>query len=521
MKLNSEIFGNASTARPGAQRQVLLVVGLVVVAILALYWSTVASMVAIWWRSDTFTHGFVIVPISLWLALRRRDALAQIDAQPWWPGLVGVVGAGALWLVSSAADVSVDKQLAVVVMIQAAIVTVIGIRAARVLLFPLLFLLFAVPAGDILVPTFINWTADFTVGALRASGVPVYREGNHFIIPSGMWSVVEACAGLRYLIASLMVGTLYAMLAYRSVVRRGAFIAASIIVPILANWLRAYIIVMLAHLTNNKIAVGVDHLIYGWIFFGVVMLLLFWVGSHWQEPPTRTDFAAETGIRAGDPSRRAASLWPAAATAIIAAGLWLPIDAAIKPKNHGEDPVLPTVASQGGWQASGPATSTWKPLYAGFASERGQSFSRDGRDVSLYLAYYRGQEKGRELITSGNDLVAVKDWNWKLLSHGTDTVDWRGERQRVDAATLSGPNVRLEVFRLYWISGRTTSSESVAKILTAWSVLTGRGDDSALILMYTPQQGSAEEARGVLREFSAGMSPSIERALETARRGAG
>lgn len=518
MKLNTELFGNASAEQPLSRRQTLLATGLAVVAILALYWTTAASMVAIWWRSETFAHGFVVVPICLWLAWRRRDALAEVEVKPWWPGLLGIVGAGALWLVSSAADVLVAKQLALVLMVQIAIVTIIGLRAARLLLFPLLFLLFAVPAGEILVPTFINWTADFTVGALRASGVPVYREGNHFIIPSGMWSVVEACAGLRYLIASLMVGTLYAMLAYRSAMRRAVFIAASILVPIVANWFRAYIIVMLAHLSSNKIAVGVDHLIYGWIFFGIVMLLLFWIGSYWQEAPAAK---ASDGTSGANVDSRSANLWPAAVAAVVLAALWLPTDAAIRPNAQVDDPVLPAVAAAPGWQVASAPISTWKPRYAGFVSERSQVFRRGGRDVGLYLAYYRAQTKGRELITSGNALVLTNDWEWKLLSQGRDTVDWHGERQNVDVAALSGPGVRLEIFRLYWISGRTTASESVAKILTAWSVLSGHGDDSALILMYTPQRGSAEETRGVLREFSAGMSSSIERTLATARGGAG
>jgi exosortase len=106
-------------------------------------------------------------------------------------------------------------------------------------------------------------TADFTVAAIRASGVPVHREGNYFLIPSGRWSIVEACSGLRYLIASFMVGCLYAYLSYRSPVRRATFIAASIVVPIVANWLRAYMIVMHGHLPSNRIAVGDDHFISG------------------------------------------------------------------------------------------------------------------------------------------------------------------------------------------------------------------------------------------------------------------
>src|SRR5207302_659360 len=123
-----------------------------------------------------------------------------------------------------------------------------------VLVFPLAFLLFAVPAGELLIPTLIEWTADFTYHAIRLSGVPMYREGNHFILPTGYWSIVEACSGIRYIIASLMVGTIYAAVAYRSALRRALFIAASILVPIVANWLRAYMIVMLGHLSNNKLA---------------------------------------------------------------------------------------------------------------------------------------------------------------------------------------------------------------------------------------------------------------------------
>ena len=78
----------------------------------------------------------------------------------------------------------------------------------------------AVPFGEALVPKLMDWTADFTVAAVKLSGVPVYREGTHFVIPSGQWSVIEACSGIKFLIASLMGGSLYAWLMYRSPGRR-------------------------------------------------------------------------------------------------------------------------------------------------------------------------------------------------------------------------------------------------------------------------------------------------------------
>src|SRR4029079_4205078 len=130
----------------------------------------------------------------------------------------------------------------------------------------------------------MDWTADFTVTALRLSGIPVFRVGTFFTIPSGQWSVVEGCSGLRYLIASITVGALFAYLSYQKPWKRILFVVLSVIVPIIANGMRAYMIVMIAHLSDMKLALGIDHLIYGWLFFGIVMLLLFWSGSFGRPP---------------------------------------------------------------------------------------------------------------------------------------------------------------------------------------------------------------------------------------------
>jgi exosortase/archaeosortase family protein len=86
-----------------------------------------------------------------------------------------------------------------------------------------------------------------------------------------------------------MVGTLFAYLNYSLAWKRWAFVGLSILVPIVANWVRAYMIVMIGHLSGNKLAVGVDHLIYGWVFFGVVIGIMFVVGARWADPAPAED----------------------------------------------------------------------------------------------------------------------------------------------------------------------------------------------------------------------------------------
>src|SRR4051812_16311121 len=240
---------------PRAWRLTLPIIAAAVLAILAIYADTARSIVAIWQSSDTFAHGYLIVPIALILVWMRRREVAALAPRPDVLGLLALAGAGFTWLVGEAAQAQVLMQYALVAMVPAAVLALAGRRVAWALAFPLAFLLFAVPFGEAFLPRLMEWTADFTVAALRMTGIPVYREGTIFAIPSGHWSVAEACSGLRYLIASITMGAVYAYLTYRTWWKRALFLALAIVVPIGANFLRAYTIVMIGHLSSMKLAV--------------------------------------------------------------------------------------------------------------------------------------------------------------------------------------------------------------------------------------------------------------------------
>src|SRR5262245_46397501 len=306
-------------------RLALPLIAAVVLATLAIYWDTAKSIAAIWASSQTFTHGYFIVPIALVLAWTKRREAAALAPRPDLLGFALLGAAGFAWLAAEAAQVQVVMQYALVAMVPAAVLALAGRRVAWTLAFPLAFLLLAVPFGEAFLPRLMEWTADFTVAALRMSGIPVYREGTLFAIPSGHWSVAEACSGLRYLVASVTVGAVYAYLTYRRWWKRALFLALSIVVPVLANFLRAYMIVMIGHLSSMKLAAGVDHLVYGWLFFGVVIGLLFWVGSFWREAPAPAP--QETASpRAGAPATPWTMLGAGVAAGALAAArpLYLP-----------------------------------------------------------------------------------------------------------------------------------------------------------------------------------------------------
>lgn len=106
-------------------------------------------------------------------------------------------------LLAQLIDVRVLQQLAFIGMVPALVRLLIGWPASKTIAFPLGFLIFAVPMGGVLIYPLMHFTADFTVAALRLTGIPVYQQGTYFTMPGGRWSVVEGCSGMRYLIASV------------------------------------------------------------------------------------------------------------------------------------------------------------------------------------------------------------------------------------------------------------------------------------------------------------------------------
>jgi exosortase A len=500
-----------------AQRQGTLAVVTIALAlayVLLAYFGTTASMVAIWLRSETFAHGIVVIPIFLYLAWRERAALGRIVPEPSRLALVGIAAAAAIaWLGERVNAVSVP-QLAMIAMVPLAVWALLGARAVRVLAFPLAFLFFAVPFGEFMVPRLIDWTADFTVWAIQLSGVPIYREGNMFTIPSGRWSVVEACSGLRYLIASAMVGVLFAYLSYRSARRRALFIAASIIVPLVANWLRAYGIVMLGHLSGNRLAVGVDHLIYGWIFFGVVMLLLFMVGSRWRED-LPDEPAREAAIAAPGVERWTPRMWQAAAAlaVIVGAGGWL--DAAARSEGRPGDLQLARLAAVDGWT---PATefSRWHPDLAGANGTLRQTFVRDGVPVGIDVSIYRDQTRQAKALSSLNQLVQPSNQTWLQTYSGHAELDGAGGAFAARSAVVAGSAERLAVRQWFWVDGQVTASPVVVTFHQVLAILRGRSDAVAWVVLYTPLDRGEDAAARALAAFARAAGGPLDTTLRAA-----
>jgi len=463
-------------------------IGAVFVWVIGFYHVTAAEVFSIWWRSDTFAHGLLVIPMFAWLAWRNRERLIGLNLAPAPLMVVPLLCTGLVWLLGELASVASVSHAALALLLIFSLVGVLGLKLARPLAFPILFLLFGVPIGEFMLPIMMKYTAIFTVAALRLTGIPVYQEGLHFIVPNGRWSVVEACSGVRYLIASLMVGTLYAYLSYRSLTRRLVFVGFAIIVPVVANWLRAYMIVIIGYLSENRLGTGVDHLLYGWVFFGIVILLMFWLGGRWREdmdapahiPQTvcSTPLATSALLVRLAPLALAVAVWPAILQYLDRPEA-LQASASVEPK--------PLVLAAP-WAEVAEPLAAFKPSFHGYRSERLRHYSDGKSRVAVYVATYAQPVPGRELVQSENMLLQPADPAWSKLQEGKGGDSRAGTWH---SAVLSGGSTPLVVWSGYWINGRLVTSDYVAKGLLAIEKLQGHADRSAYVAIWATGQDAA------------------------------
>ena len=326
----------------------------------------------------------------------RRDILVQMRPQPaWWPLLL-LPAASALWFVAALLDVLEAEQLSVVLLFEILLLAILGWQMFRALLAPLLFLFFLVPFGAFLVPALQVFTAKFSVLGLQLLGIPVFADGFIIQIPEGTFEVAEACAGLRFLIASIVFGCFFATVVYRSKWRRSIFIALSLIVPIVANGFRALGLVVLGHVIGDAAAAMTDHILYGWLFFTIVTLVLIAIGIGFREnagpdpvPAARTAELAPPAAR----SRIAAIVVSGLLLALVGPAYLLTLERASAAALPGPE-IVPIPARSGGWVPEPAAPDGWLPTVAAADRVSTVAYRKGETAVTEFVALFRLPKRG-------------------------------------------------------------------------------------------------------------------------------
>ena len=468
---------------------------LLIIAVPLIFWPDTQTLINAWSSNTTYNHGFFILPISLWLLYRQRHLISSTETAAEPRVLIGLVLALMLWFLSYIISVNVTQQFALIALIPISIWALFGRKLLIIIIFPIAFLFFMIPVGSSLVPPLMVITADLTVSMIELSGIPVYRDGLYFTLPTGRWSVIEACSGLNYLVASLTLGVLYAYLTYRSIKKRILFVLAITLFSIAANGIRAYGIVIIGHLTKMNSGISGDHEFWGWLFYGFFVFWVFYLGSIWADKPLLTQQTSTAN-----------SLAPTGSSpitlSVIVLSVMISVQVLAREATHFDRAGLDSIDFDlpdnfGDWQYSPTADLGWKPRIVGASITETMSYVFDNEIVQISMGYYPQQTQGSEVVSWQNQIIGAESKNWTV----SGKTDLEIGDYNVTETEAYQRDRKILIWNWYLVGDWETPNPNIAKIFDALNIILYQRNDASFLTLATPITVNRLDSRKKLEAF--------------------
>jgi exosortase A len=438
----------------------LLLLLLALACYILLYADAWLDMERVWRSSATYNHCYLILPISLYFFYRAKAVISSDNsAKPViWPALLMLILTQLIWLLGFAADIALLVHLTAVVTLQILLWLVLGSRVARHYVFAIGYLIFLVPFGEELSPFLQNITADLTVIMLHWVNIPVYREGLYLATPTGLFEVAEACSGLRFLIASIAISVLFSYLNFNRLWKHVSFVLFMALISVLANGVRAFMLVYIGEMSNMRFGFGADHYLYGWLFFSAVLLAGFWLGGRFADP-------AVALVR----SYRNTATPQLRGSVMLSTALILAATLSFTQSLHVRTTPAPAASVPLPFAVDTNSATDWG---ISFPHSLAQSYGVDSANTHYFIALYANKQQIGELISWQNSLFDKQRWQVqdRMASNGSVIMQLRAR---------DGSHRTL----LYWyqIGQHRVISSPEAKLRQALAFL---ADDSSTAAIY-------------------------------------
>lgn len=400
----------ASEVHASALSRLATVFGLWI-AVAVVYWPSALGLNTLWLNTheETYTHGYLVLLISLWLIVRNRKPLAAAPIRPVPLALIALVLLSVLWVWAWRAVLQEPHLMLVPLILFTAIVASLGWRVARVLAFPIGYLYFAMPMWSDINGYVQALSAKASGALIWITGLPAYVQGDYVHLPGGTIEIARSCSGLHELIVGLALATLYGEISGEPLRRRLKWIAVMGALSLAVNWVRIFTVLVAAYFSHMHSSLVRHHYWLGWwLFAGVFALFLWWTGRQ----PISAAHAQDAQARQSETtSRRTLSLAHLAATLAVLA--FLPAMAYGMDWAHSGKSMAVTIhwpTSPAGWSGPQPINGgAWQPHFKHPGGESMVGYTNvNGESVEAFAVAYRVQTQNAKLLSFWNHLLGEK-----------------------------------------------------------------------------------------------------------------
>lgn len=233
-----------------------------------------------------YSHGMVIPIVSLWLLWRDRQALraALAGAEPHLFGAVLWAAAIGMHFAGMRAQLPHLSALGFITALWALVWSFAGREAARRTLFPLAFLVFAIPIGFLAHATFPLRLFGSAAASLilNGLGIATVRTGTAVYSTAGQgfaMDVADACSGIRSIMALMALTAAYAYVFRKNNIERWFLFLMSVPIAAAANIGRIVTIAVVAGFLGQEIGMRIYHDYSGYLVFTLAVVLVVGINA--------------------------------------------------------------------------------------------------------------------------------------------------------------------------------------------------------------------------------------------------
>lgn len=399
---------DAAAQSAGVFHRLFMIYGLWVVVAL-IYWPSSIGLNALWTNApaETYTHGYLILLISLWLIYRDRKRLAAAPRQPAPLALVPLILLSAAWVWAWRSVLQEPHLMLLPLLLFTAIVAAYGWPLARRLAFPIGYLYFAMPVWSDINIYVQTLSAKVSALLIWITGLPAFVEGDYVHLPAGIIEIARSCSGLHEFIVGLALATLYGKVAGEPMRRRLLWIAVMGVLSLVVNWVRIFTVLVAAYFSDMHSSLVAHHYWLGWwLFAGVFALFLWWAG---REPQANDPKQGTRPPRSALSTLGQRSAWTVMIATLATLAVLPALAYGMDWAHSSDNPTLAITwpAAPNGW--SGPQRVTSGDWHPAFRQPSGESLARytnaSGESIETFTVAYRVQNQNAKLVSFWNHLL--------------------------------------------------------------------------------------------------------------------
>lgn len=243
------------------------------------YYPAFQILIKKWLNSDEYFHAFLTLPIIFYMGWSKRSLLLETPILYPFTGLVLLIGSSLFYIFALLTQVHTIIFLSMLASVFGAILYFKGIHGVKILLTPLFLFAVLIPVPNQL---YVHATFPLQLMVSQVSeiiiqwfGVPAFRDGNIITTPDTSFAVVDACSGLRSMIALITLSIIIGFFSLSKKISKLLLITASIPTAILINIIRVVTIIAAMHFLNIDLTKGIMHTIAGVLIFFMAVFILY------------------------------------------------------------------------------------------------------------------------------------------------------------------------------------------------------------------------------------------------------